>query len=202
MKPQTIVLVLCGCALHAAAAFGDSGNMPGQLLKYTRDGRLERPVNYREWVFLTSGFDMSYVAAAPMDQHTFDNVFVDGQAYKVFMATGTWPDKTTLVIEDRGAEGKGSINKSGNYQGSTVTGLEVHVKDEARFAGKWAFFAFKGAEPATLIPGSASCYACHAAHAAVDTTFVQFYPTLLIVAQSKGTLSPAYQKEPAAAERK
>jgi hypothetical protein len=29
----------------------------------------------------------------------------------------------------------------------------------------------------------------------VDTTFVQFYPTLLPIATSKGTLSAAYQKE-------
>jgi hypothetical protein len=111
------------------------------------------------------------------------------------MATGSWPDKAALVIEDRGADSKGSINKSGNYQGLKVLGLEVHVKDAGRFAGRWAFFAFKSGEPAEIIPASAACYSCHAAHAAVDTTFVQFYPTLLPVAQSKGTLSPAYQEE-------
>ena len=55
-------------------------------------------------------------------------------------------------------------------------GVEVHVKDSARFKTGWAFFAFDGETPATMIPTSASCYACHAAHAAVDTTFVQFYP--------------------------
>jgi hypothetical protein len=32
----------------------------------------------------------------------------------------------------------------------------------------------------------------------VDTTFVQFYPTLLPIAQKKGTLSDAYVKEVAA----
>ena len=46
-----------------------------------------------------------------------------------------------------------------------------------------------------MIPTSTDCYSCHAAHAAVDTTFVQFYPTLLPIATSKGTLSAAYQKE-------
>jgi hypothetical protein len=29
----------------------------------------------------------------------------------------------------------------------------------------------------------------------VDTTFVQFYPTLLPIAKSKGTLAAAYWKE-------
>ena len=42
-----------------------------------------------------------------------------------------------------------------------------------------------------------SCYSCHEQHAAVDTTFVQFYPTLLKLAEKKGTLSEAYKKEEA-----
>jgi hypothetical protein len=46
-----------------------------------------------------------------------------------------------------------------------------------------------------MIPTSASCYSCHRAHGAVDTTFVQFYPTLLPVAAKLGTLSPSYVAE-------
>jgi hypothetical protein len=99
-----------------------------------------------------------------------------------------------LVLEVRGAIGKGSINQKGNFQGD-IMGVEVHVKDEARFPGKWAFFGFGDAKTAKMIPTTADCYTCHASHAAVDTTFVQFYPTLLPIAKSKATLSPAYQKE-------
>jgi hypothetical protein len=99
-----------------------------------------------------------------------------------------------LVLEVRDARGKGSINQKGNYQGA-VGGLEVHVKDEGRFPGKWAFFDFEDDKPGKLFTPSADCYSCHAAHAAVDTTFVQFYPTLLPIASGKGTLSSAYQKE-------
>ena len=73
--------------------------------------------------------------------------------------------------------------------------VEVHVKDEARFPGKWAFFGFGEGKTAKMIPTSVDCYSCHAAHAAVDTTFVQFYPTLLPISTNKGTLSSAYQKE-------
>jgi hypothetical protein len=112
--------------------------------------------------------------------------------------TGTWPDKTILVLEARMAEGKGSINQAGNYQNTNVMGIEVHVKDEARFSGKWAFFGgFQDAKTSKMIPTTMECYACHAAHAAVDTTFVQFYPTLLPIAKSKGTLSSGYLKESA-----
>jgi hypothetical protein len=166
-----------------------------EVPQYTSAGELQRPEHYREWVYLTSGFDMSYNPPMQMEgHHMFDNVFVNPAAYQAFLKTGTWPDHTILVLEERGARGKGSINQSGNYQGA-LGGLEVHVKDEARFPGKWAFFGFGDGKAGKLFPQSADCYSCHAAHAAVDTTFVQFYPTLLPIASSKGTLSSAFQKE-------
>ena len=156
------------------------------------DGRLELPQDYRQWVYLTSGFDMSYVAGQTPDHHMFDNVFVDTASWRAFQATGTWPDKTMLVLEQRGARGRGSINQVGKYQDTDVMGVEVHVKDTARFSEQWGFFAFGDKAPARRIPTGAECYSCHQAHAAVDTTFVQFYPTLLPLAIAKGTLSAGY----------
>jgi hypothetical protein len=169
---------------------------------YTKTGEMLPPTNYREWIYLTAGIDMSYaVKPAGMQDHSmFDNIFVNPEAYRSFLETGTWPDKTVMVLEAREARSKGSINKSGHFQAGEVMDLEVHVKDEARFPGKWAFFSFDSASGnGTLIPQGATCYTCHAAHAAVDTTFVQFYPTLLPVAQKKGTLSEAFIKEESAA---
>ena len=173
-----------------------------QVAQYTSDAQLQFPEHYRDWVYLTSGFDMSYNPSMQMDSHhMFDNVFVNPAAYQAFVKTGTWPDHTMLVLEVRGAQGKGSINQKGNYQGARM-GVEVHVKDEARFPGKWAFFGFDEGKTARMIPTSTDCYSCHAAHAAVDTTFVQFYPTLLPIATGKGTLSAAYLKEIAAPAQK
>ncbi len=186
-------LLLTAMVLLSAAAFGQTAPATGP--QYTSDGQLKFPESYREWVYLTTGFDMSYNPAMQMGHHMFDNVFVNPEAYKVFLSTGTWPDKTMLVLEARGAQSKGSINQAGNYQGPDVMGREVHVKDEARFPGKWAFFGFDEGKTAKMVPTEAACYSCHAQHAAVDTTFVQFYPTLLPIATSKGTLSPSYVKE-------
>jgi hypothetical protein len=169
--------------------------------KYTSDGQLQLPENYREWIYLTSGFDMSYNPGLQMPgHHMFDNVFVDPASYKSFLQTGTWPDKTMLALEARIAEGKGSINQKGNYQGTERMGLEGHVKDAARFPGGWAFFGFDDNKLATMVPVKADCYSCHSEHGAVDTTFVQFYPTLLPVAKDKRTLSAEYQKETATAK--
>ena len=81
--------------------------------------QMKFPENYREWVYLTTGFDMSYSASSgmQMDHHMFDNVFVNPEAYKVFVATGHWPDKTMLVLEVRGARGRGSINQQRKLSG-------------------------------------------------------------------------------------
>jgi len=162
---------------------------------YTKEGDLVPPLEYREWVYLTSGLDMSYIPKASADMSMFDNIFVNPEAYRAFVATGTWPDKTVMVLESRGAATKGSINKAGHFQSGNVMGLEVHVKDEKRFPGKWAFFDVASESKATMIPQGAPCYTCHASHAAVDTTFVQFYPTLLPIAQKKATLSANYLKD-------
>ena len=132
-------------------------------------------------------------------QSMFDNVFVNPAAYRSFVATGTWPDRTVMVLEVRGAKSKGSINQHGHFQDTAIMGFEVHVKDGARFPGKWAFFEFDApSKNGTLVPQGAPCYACHAAHAAVDTTFVQFYPTLLPIAKAKSTLAAAYLEEESA----
>ena len=189
-------LLLSALVLLSSAAFL-AAKPPASGPDYTSDAQLKLPENYRQWVYLTTGFDMSYNPSLAMGHHMFDNVFVNSESYKAFVETGSWPDKTVLVLEGRMGQDKGSINQKGSYQGTQIMGIEAHVKDEARFPGKWAFFIFDGAQTAKMVPTNMDCYTCHAQHAAVDTTFVQFYPTLLPIAQTKGTLSAAYQKESA-----
>jgi hypothetical protein len=159
--------------------------------RYTEEGRLQAPINYREWIYLTSGFNMSYAEAQPGaaagSPSRFDNVFASPEAYRSFQQTGTWPDKTVLVLEVRAAGSNASINKQGHFQTGERFALEVHVKDVERFPGDWAFFGFTGDEPAKMIAMTAQCYSCHLQHGAVDTTFVQFYPTLLPIAEAKQT---------------
>jgi hypothetical protein len=202
MKTNTIALtavltLVCSIPL-VSIALSDTSGIAARAPAYTEDGRLMLPEDYREWVYLSTGFDMAYSPMAMSGHHMFDNVFVEPGAYKAFLATGTWPDKTMLVLEVRGAQDKGSINKSGHYQSTDVMGREVHIKDTARFAEGWAFFGFDGVKTAKMTPRTADCYSCHAEHAAVDNTFVQFYPTLLPIATAKGTLSAPYKAESAA----
>lgn len=190
------LLLLVSFASVQAADQTSSSEVP----TYNADGKMLFPSNYRQWIFLTSGVDMSYSPnAMNMGHSMFDNVFVNPEAYKSFLQTGTWPDKTMLVLEVRKAGDKASINKSGHFQTAELMGREVHVRDDSRFDGKWAFFGFDTDEPSKMVPKEAACYSCHQAHAAVDTTFVQFYPTLIGIAKDKGTLSTNYLNDEKAA---
>jgi Cytochrome P460 len=164
---------------------------------FTKDGKLMPPKNYREWIFLSSGLGMTYgqPEGAPSANPRFDNVFVNPPAYKAFMETGKWPDKTMFVLEVRSSESHGSINKDGHYQTEDVR-LSAEVKDSTRFKnGSWEFFTIPAdGKPGELLPRSAGCVACHSKNGAVDNTFVQFYPTLLPVAKAKGTFSATAEK--------
>jgi hypothetical protein len=161
---------------------------------YTEAGELKMPEKYREWIFLTSGIDMSYSGTASPNRSVFDNVFVNPSAYRSFLETGTWPDKTVMVLENRGAEGAASINKRGHTQSTNVMGIEVHVKDKSKEGG-WTFYGFDNPSTGKPFPRTASCYSCHQQHGIVDTTFVQFYPTLLGIAKEKKTIDPELLKE-------
>jgi hypothetical protein len=156
--------------------------------RYTESGDLVVPADYRTWVFMSSGIDMSYTDRPAMQgQSMFDNVFVDPESWQSFAASGHWPDKSMFALESRGAATKGSINKHGQYQTQDLMGVEFHVRDESRFKGGWAFFAVDEHGAGKFIPYTAACYACHLAHGAVDTTFTQFYPTARPVAVAHGT---------------
>jgi hypothetical protein len=190
-------VVLAGVVL-AVASNATSSAQPArsQAPAYSVTGKLEFPTNYRQWMYLGTGLDMSYnPKATASDAPVFDNVFVDPAAWQAFQTTGTWPEQTQMLLEERGSSGKGSINVRGHYENGQVLGREMHVKDSARFDGGWGFFSFDGDAPAAQIPTTAACYSCHRDHAAVDNTFVQFYPTLLPIAQQRHTLSAAYIKD-------
>jgi hypothetical protein len=183
LKLSALLLLSLTAATLAPATDGSIGP------RYTAEGALIPPTDYREWIFMSSGLDMSYTDGSAKPEHSmFDNVFADPGAWAAFKRTGHWPDKTMLVMEVRGARSKGSINKRGHYQTEEEMGAEVHVRDESRFKGGWGFFALAGDKPAALLPTSAPCYGCHQAHGAVDTTFVQFYPTAKLIAAKAGTL--------------
>ena len=152
--------------------------------QYSGD-KLVRPEGYREWIYLSSGLGMNY-NPAPGSHEMFTNVFVPQWAYRQFVASGKWPEKTWFVLEERDQQTKGSINKTGHFQ-TDLMGLAVEVKDSSRFPDKWAYFNFGDADKAATANPKPACWQCHEDNAAVEHSFVQFYPTLKPIAQKFGT---------------
>src|SRR5215469_3690520 len=121
------VVVMAVAGSHITRAQAPASGVQGDTPRFTQDGKLEFPANYREWIYLTSGLNMSYAPrVAGMAGHDmFDNVFVNRPAYKAFLETGTWPDQTMLVLEVRGAGSQASINKSGHFQDGDLMGRDT-----------------------------------------------------------------------------
>jgi len=184
--PILIVLVAALVAVlsvrHKASANVVSSSQP----VYTADGKLLLPASYRDWTFLTSGFGMNY-SNGESSNPMFTNVFVTPEALQGFKASGKWPDKSMFIVEIYSPASKGSINKSGQYQ-DVFRGLDVEVKDSS-LEQEWSYYNFNpGDKTAEAIgPG---CNNCHSKNAAVEHTFVQFYPTLLDFAVRKNLIKP------------
>ena len=151
--------------------------------KYTGD-QLLRPTNYREWMFVGSSIGMGYQEAARPESEKpqqFHNIYIQPEAYRSYVSTGKFPDKTILVMEVISPGTNASINKQGKFEDKFV-GIEVTVKDESKTPEKWAYYNFIGSGGQALPQAKAfakdACWSCHNQHAAVDNVFLQFYPVL------------------------
>jgi len=187
MRPSVFLrslLILLAATISAALFLAASSDSDSERPQYSSDNQLLRPTDYRDWIFLSSGLGMSY--STQPGHEMFTNVFVPQWAYREFLKSGKWPEKTMFVVEDRGSTSKGSINKAGHYQ-TDLMGVGVEVKDATRFPDKWAYFSFDEDTKSASANPKEACWSCHENHAAVEHSFVQFYPTLKPVAKKFGT---------------
>src|SRR5579871_1900675 len=86
--------------IAVAALLAQSSDAP----QFNDKNELVVPSDYREWIFLSSGLGMTYGPIADSNASRspmFDNVFVSPPAYRAFIATGKWPEKTMFVLEAR-----------------------------------------------------------------------------------------------------
>jgi cytochrome c553 len=193
---SVLIVIACLALLAAAPAPDERAKLPKP--QYDEKGQLMRPADYREWMFLSAGFGMNY-SPGPDSHEMFTNVFVQRWAYDEFAQSGKWPEQSMFVIDERDATSRGSINQKGHYQ-TDLAGLAVEVKDSAKNPDKWAYYAFSAdaasaaGKSADAMPHGNGCWSCHDAHAAVEHTFVQFYPTLKVRAKKFGTYNESREQ--------
>jgi len=179
-----VTLAVVAATIGAIGTRSAATDVDSAMPQYSGD-KLVRPDGYREWIYLSSGLGMNYSPGA-MGPEQFTNVFVAPWAYREFVATGKWPEKSIFVVENRSAQTTASINKTGRYQ-TDLAGIAVEVKDSARFPDTWAYFGFGGDDKTAAANPKTACWQCHEDNAAVEHSFVQFYPTLKPIALKFGT---------------
>lgn len=169
---------MVGCGSHAQDPPQD------QLPQFAQNGSLRQPQEWETWVMVGSSTGLSYAApgaapAAGAAPGMFHNVYMQPWAYHEFTRTGAFPEGTMFVLSFYEASRKASPARAGFYEGERVPGIEIHLKQAGIDKTGWAFFAFGDtASSGTKLPGTATCYTCHATEAAHDNVFTQFYPPL------------------------
>jgi hypothetical protein len=150
-----------------------------------KQGSLERPVGYREWVYVGTPVtpnDMNDGKAAFPEHH---NVYMDPASWDHWKESGEFRDGAILVKELVSVGSKIAVSGKGYFQGEYI-GLEAAVKSKQHFPqepGNWAYFSFSTPDHQSLkttgdaFP-TAACNACHEGAAADDFVFTQYYPVL------------------------
>jgi len=151
------------------------------VAQLTADGKLRKPADLANWVFLGTSLGMGYNpgsfnAARPGQ---FQVVLMEPSAYRHFVETGTYAPGSMFLLSFYDADTqKRSINQNG-YTQADLTNYEIHLVDPAKNADGHVFYLFSAdaTEGGPLPPGNA-CARCHNQHGAFNGTFAQFYPTL------------------------
>ena len=148
-------------------------------------GQLERPTNYREWVYVGTPVtpnDMNNGKAAFPEFH---NVYIDPESWDHWKKKGEFREGTILVKELVSVGSKSAVSGKGYFMGDYI-GLEATIKSKKLFPnepGNWSYFSFSTPDHKTLnkkakaFPAQ-SCNACHSAAADDDFVFTQYYPVL------------------------
>ena len=171
-----VVLVLA--ALSAAVMWAVPPRAEGPC--YSPEGELLLPAGVERWVAVGSSVGLGYSEVeAGNSIEMFHTVLMEPAAYAAYRGAERFPDGTMLALVVREPAARAAPARGGRVAGR-LAGVELAVKDTARFAGGWAYFGFGRSRPGTParpFPRE-RCAACHARHAARDNVFVQFYPLL------------------------
>ena len=158
-----------------------AASKPLEVARLTTDGKLKKPTDLTEWVFLGASLGMGYNPGSfnAANPGQFQVAMMEPTAYRYFIENRKFaPGSMFLLSFYDSDKQQRSINQNGFTQ-AELTNFEIHLIDPARGEKGHAFYMFgaNSAEGSPVPPGNA-CVRCHVDHGAFDGTFAQFYPTL------------------------
>jgi|SRR6185436_2879820 len=177
---KTVLAALVTAAALATSA-QDAVTKPLDAAQFNAAGKLLKPANLDEWVFLGTSLGMGYNpgsfnAARPGQ---FQVALIEPNAYRYFVKNRSFAPGSMLLLSFYDADTQSrSINQNGFTQ-ADLTNFEIHLIDPARGADGRAFYTFQAdATEGNLLPPGNGCVRCHTQHGAFQGTFAQFYPTI------------------------
>lgn len=197
MRKLLLMTILSSSILAGLAAYSSTGVADENIMaaKFTNDGQVTIPQNWRQWVYVGTPLTPNALNGGKAPFPEFHNVYIEPSAFGHWQKTGEFANGTQIVKElvlirkkdadEMNEDGStGEVSGVGYFQGE-FQGLELTVKDTVRYAkepGGWAYFSFGHKSPPYAQTAKAfptdSCNACHEGAAADDFVFTQFYPVL------------------------
>jgi len=180
---KSIVFALLSLATTALAADKPAASSPAKLeiARLAPDGKLLKPDDLTDWVFLGVSLGMGYNPGSFNAAHPgqFQVVLMEPRAYRYFAEHKTYAPGSMLMLAFYDADTQvRSINQHGFTQ-ADLTNYEIHVIGDAPADNGHAFYTFGAADTAgNLVPPDNACVRCHVQHGAFNGTFAQFYPTI------------------------
>jgi hypothetical protein len=177
----SLAILAAGVIASMALAADPAASKALEVARLTTDGKLKKPTDLTEWVFLGTSLGMGYNPGSfnAANPGQFQVAMMEPAAYRYFVENRTFaPGSMFLLSFYDSDKQQRSINQNGFTQ-AELTNFEIHLIDPARGEKGHAFYMFgaKSTEGSPVPPGNA-CVRCHVDHGAFDGTFAQFYPTL------------------------
>lgn len=97
-----------------------------------KDGELERPIGYREWIYVGTPVTPNDMNDGKADFPEHHNVYIDPESWTHWKETGEFHENTILIKELVSIGTKAAVSGQGYFQGDYI-GLEATIKSKAFF---------------------------------------------------------------------
>lgn len=159
-----------------------------QYYSFNDEGELNRPINYRTWIFAGTGTTpISHDSTAIFPD--FQNIYIDPESYEFWKENGYYKEGTILVKELIRKDDTSSPIGQGFFQGEAYS-LSATIKDTLRFPdspGGWGYFKYADYEKGILTETSPmmgdKCIGCHSKSQAGYGPFTEKY---IVLRDAKG----------------
>ncbi|MGH3804439.1 MAG: hypothetical protein ACRDTD_30730, partial [Pseudonocardiaceae bacterium] len=128
-----IGFLLCTVALlHGSSAVSQSPPAAKtiEVARFTSDGKLLKPADLAQWVFLGTSLGMGYNQGTfnPASPGQFQVVLMEPGAYRYFMENGRFAPGSMFLLNFFDSDQRRSINQVGYVQ-ADLNSFEIHLID-------------------------------------------------------------------------